>query len=982
LDKASFYEASYPLDVKPGVSLRSRLVSSLLASAMFFALPTAGMTAGQGAKLWADSETAADTALFTTNYPAQEFGDGREHIYNDAIFSKNTAGAAVVTVRKAGTKFTGTNVVLRTTSGVVGLRIVSGASFELSGKSSVSVINNYAIAITESFGTIHGGTTLNVTGGNGSGAGIMLGDDSNITLSGTALNAVDINITQNSRVRPGFNLNGIYLTRGSKITGEYITINAKNISGSDNNIVGILLERKSSAELRHLTMRGVRDGLRANTESTAILSDVDISAENIGLDAAGHSDITVTNGSITANNIGVRIENSTITLNNVAITAGGSGIGAYLTNNASLSLSGGSRIHTEQGAGLSFSAASSSQVAVSGKSEIDATNGYAVVLSGGSNGLINVDDHSLIRGKNGLYNLTNGRGTLVIVANNGSLLQGRGSLGNNATADITLNSKSRWVIDGNSAVTNLYNNDSVVEFAENRFEGNQNGFTKLVVNNNYRGNNGTIIFNVDLSEGGAGDKNDQLVIDGNAYGTTKVALKSRNTNYSLITDNGLKLITVKGSAENGADTFVIAGDYTVNGLKAVVFGAYSYYLNYEKSEDGSSGWWIRSIYEDSTPIDPSRPMEPSTPIDPSKPMEPSTPIDPSKPMEPSTPLEPSEPADPDSGSQGQRVYSAAVPLYEAYPAILQQMNRQSTLHERVGERIFVGGTENGAVDTGFWMRVEGATGHFNTAHSLTGTRYNLDHIKTQFGLDADLLETDNGQLIGGVYVQYGYGKASVKSRYGSGDIKTNAYGVGGTLTWYADNGFYVDGQAHVQWFDSSLYSRSKNGERGFDTYLTTGSKGLGYGFSVETGRHFALSNGWSLTPQAQLSYGHVSVDNFSDMIGVRVRNGRGESLEGRLGVGVERDRTWRSASGDDRGLKFYGIGNVYHEFLDGTSVSVGGEKFARRPGRTSVGVGGGVEYNWGSGKYAVSGVLDARTPFDDFAKSYEVKGSIGFKLRF
>ena len=43
-------------------------------------------------------------------------------------------------------------------------------------------------------------------------------------------------------------------------------------------------------------------------------------------------------------------------------------------------------------------------------------------------------------------------------------------------------------------------------------------------------------------------------------------------------------------------------------------------------------------------------------------------------------------------------------------------------------------------------------------------------------------------------------------RYGDGSIDTTGYGLGGTLTWYGNDGFYVDAQAKVTWFDSDLPS--------------------------------------------------------------------------------------------------------------------------------------------------------------------------------
>jgi len=108
------------------------------------------------------------------------------------------------------------------------------------------------------------------------------------------------------------------------------------------------------------------------------------------------------------------------------------------------------------------------------------------------------------------------------------------------------------------------------------------------------------------------------------------------------------------------------------------------------------------------------------------------------------------------------------------------------------------------------------------------------------GLDFTALEMRSGYLIGGVYVQYGHAKADVSSGYGYCDIKTDAHSFGSTLTWYQDNSFYVDEQAQVQWFQSGIYSRSRNREKGFDRYLETGNRGTDYAFGVEAGRRFGI----------------------------------------------------------------------------------------------------------------------------------------------
>src|SRR5690606_8415760 len=100
--------------------------------------------------------------------------------------------------------------------------------------------------------------------------------------------------------------------------------------------------------------------------------------------------------------------------------------------------------------------------------------------------------------------------------------------------------------------------------------------------------------------------------------------------------------------------------------------------------------------------------------------------------------------------------------------------------------------------------------------------------------------------------------------YGSGDISTDGYGFGGTLTWYGNNGFYVDGTAQVTWYSSDLSAHPVGG-------LENSNNAFGSALSVESGKRIAMQDNWSLTPQVQLTYSKARFDNFSDVFGASIR---------------------------------------------------------------------------------------------------------------
>jgi fibronectin-binding autotransporter adhesin len=124
------------------------------------------------------------------------------------------------------------------------------------------------------------------------------------------------------------------------------------------------------------------------------------------------------------------------------------------------------------------------------------------------------------------------------------------------------------------------------------------------------------------------------------------------------------------------------------------------------------------------------------------------------------------------------------------------------------------------------------------------------------------------------------------------------------LTWYGQNGFYLDGQAQATWYESDLSS-------GLLGSLSNGNDGFGYAFSLEFGKRLALNQSWTLTPQAQLAYSSVDFDDFTDPFGANVSLGTGESLKGRLGLSADYENAWESASGTMTRTHLYGIANLY-----------------------------------------------------------------------
>ncbi|MFD2651632.1 autotransporter outer membrane beta-barrel domain-containing protein [Brucella rhizosphaerae] len=527
--------------------------------------------------------------------------------------------------------------------------------------------------------------------------------------------------------------------------------------------------------------------------------------------------------------------------------------------------------------------------------------------------------------------LQSGTGTLVLTGNNsysgqtdieaGTLVAGGDNVLSSGSAHSVLDG-AKLDLDGhNQTIASLNNAGAVYLNGKSNTVG-----TTFTIAGDYVGNNGTIIFNTELA--GDTSKTDRLVVNGDTAGSTNVQVRNLNGTGALTVD-GIKLIEV-GGASDGA--FSLQGDYVFEGQQAVVGGAYAYRLYQNGVSSPTDGdWYLRSELKDKTPL-----------------------------------------------------YQAGVPVYEAYAGALLNLNSVSTLQQRVGTRY----ANNGAATQGapseakapaVWGRIEAAHSKLAPNTSTSSTDYDLDTFKMQAGLDGQFYESTTGNVIGGLTVHYSKASADANSFIGNGKIDIDGYGFGGTLTWYGQNGFYVDGQAQATWYKSDLFSHT------MDQGLANGNDAFGYVLSVEAGQRFDINQNWSLTPQAQMAYSSVDFDSFNSVFksgSAHVSLGKADSLKTRLGISADYQNSWIGSDGKAVRSNVYGIANLYHEFLDGTDVNVSGVNLASENDRTWGGLGAGGTYSWANDKYALYGEVSLNTSLSNFADSYSIGGTSGFKIAF
>ncbi|MFQ0815642.1 hypothetical protein AVM02_09020 [Brucella anthropi] len=552
--------------------------------------------------------------------------------------------------------------------------------------------------------------------------------------------------------------------------------------------------------------------------------------------------------------------------------------------------------------------------------------------------------------------------------------------------------KENGILSGNGTLENLINGGKLVV-------GSENGFATKTINGNYIGKGGTVVFNTQL-----GDDNsptDRLDIRGNTSGQTNVKVNNRN-GLGAQTVTGIRLISVGGQS-NG--TFDLKGDYQINGQDVIVGGAYAYRLRKGGEGGKPSDFYLTSQLKDKPLPPPPPPPCEETGTCPPPPPPPPPPCEETGTCPPNP--NPNPNPNPGPNPNPEHVYAATVPLYTAYTQALRTFNAPTSLQERVGNRYWTGasarqiaqgdgpgagevvpepGVTTALTDYGlFWSKVSGSYGRLAPSDSSTGNTANVDTWTFTAGVDNQLYENEAGRFIGGVWFEYGRINTRVSSPYGDGEIKANGYGGGVSLTWYGDNGFYVDGQGKFTWYkndmDSDLIERT----------IADGAKGFGYAVSLETGKRIAINEHWSWTPQAQLAWSSLRMDDLTDVFNVTSNFGRQNDLIARLGISANHANSWQGADGYTRRTSFYTGANLYQSLVQDDSnvaISVSG-----RPdwvsaivdpgttGKTWLGIGAGGTYSWHEDKYSIFGNINAASSTRKFGDSYTLSGNVGFSVK-
>lgn len=220
------------------------------------------------------------------------------------------------------------------------------------------------------------------------------------------------------------------------------------------------------------------------------------------------------------------------------------------------------------------------------------------------------------------------------------------------------------------------------------------------------------------------------------------------------------------------------------------------------------------------------------------------------------------------------------------------------LNKRLGEARYINGEE----DQGMWVRIRHDRIGKDNAFRSQNTMYELGYDEKQ--------ECDNGERRVGFAVDYMHGDTSYSNISGKGEI--DRYGLWLYDTWMGDKGHYADYVAkwgHLK-NDFGIYAA------GVKDKITGDYSNNVFSISAEYGRKKDIGNDWYIEPQAQLQLARVTGADYVTNQNTKVSVDGINSLIGRAGFRIGKD------FGEEKQSTVYLKADVMHEFLGDQDISL------------------------------------------------------------
>ena len=563
---------------------------------------------------------------------------------------------------------------------------------------------------------------------------------------------------------------------------------------------------------------------------------VNITNSSVNIDGGNYS-ITNPHNSSPAGYL-FDINNSTTNISNAKLSIGASSNGLFdifhIDNNSILTINNSEITTYDDSSILAYEASNENQNSkvVINNSSLSAPNGGIIGVSSGLNGETHGNfsitfNNSTVQGL-GLTSAeddVNGQAdslseNLTIISNDSKLSGIAYVDGSNSKLNLTLNNSSWSTSNYFDEEDHRLIDNSLTSLSLNKGTVNlekTTNFQTLTIFSNLSGS-GTFNLNTNIAE----NKSDKIVVKGSAEGNHKIGVTNQGANVA----NG-KVTLVETNGGNAAFSLT-------NPNNRVDLGAYQYFL----TKEGNN--WV--LVHSQKALDSTSSVETNVPDN--------------------------------TGSNNAASNNPNVPDYTSIPkkplltnlSNIQVSLRQAQLllveddltsiHQRLGE---VKNGEKGNV----WVRNVNShqkLGALSTGKSETsGFKQNVHSLQ----VGADTAVTDNLRV--GGFVGRSQANVDFNGDYGDGKVRSNSLGL--YAAYLADNGIYVDNIVKY----SRLHANSD---------LTEKRHYNAYTISSELGKRFSLVNDWTITPQAQLAWTHISSQENEDSlssvysrIGLRVAKG-------------------------------------------------------------------------------------------------------------
>ncbi|WP_370579873.1 autotransporter outer membrane beta-barrel domain-containing protein [Snodgrassella alvi] len=529
------------------------------------------------------------------------------------------------------------------------------------------------------------------------------------------------------------------------------------------------------------------------------------------------------------------------------------------------------------------------------------------ILNGAAGSGIKITNNNTLSGT-----ITNTNSGSVYATNTGTFT---GMTTNSGSGILDLDNKGIWNNTGNSVLTRLQNTTGTIIFPQvsEVNAGDKDQYHTITVNGNYTGG-GLMRVNTVWNKDGT-SYSDRVDIHGDVDGA---ATTVRTLNEKGIYGD----VTLKEIPIHSAVVVHVAGKSSGNDFtgSAPTTNAGEAQLKKIDTTSGTDYAWTLTA-QPKTP-DPVVPVPPGPTVS-------------DKPVLPAPPIKEIP------------IYAEPVSGYVQMPTADMELGFTTvgTLHERRGENQTYNIT--GSNNTALGDDQQQTWGRVLVKHLDKDGKKRLDTAGNQsvlqIGHDFILDENEKTGIrrhIGG-YVAYGHNENDFRDEYRAkngyivddhytGKGRTDAVSVGGYGTFYGNNGGYVDLVGQVTYLRNKYNARSNE---------SVHQNGWGAALSAETGKSFIVyGNNWFVEPQAQLVYQYLSLDDFNDRIR-HVDQHDPSALRGRVGMrfgynGDTRDNLPSSS--------FYGIANIWHDFVNPKSVDIGRdnlkEEYAKTWGELGLGI--------------------------------------------